>query len=784
MKRTILAGVLVVVAAAGWRVAEACAPDFFRAVFSYVRHPDLPRTEFINGRLGVLQPTFARSYLVIAFRYLNDIGMSPREREQARDYYKDRETRSWDHTGTDWPARWRTVRAQVAAPPPPKTTLITGGQLAYDPETHAFALNCAEDAFRVAVHTLEARRSRFGAGSRAVRSWVEAQDLVFRNCDGDEPAIPQESSTADLPSLIRSDRDYQIAAANFYAGNYELALDRFRRISRDTASPWNTISRYLVVRTLLRLTDDPKAAVQSGAQLQTEAQAILSDRTLSPIHGMTWNLVERAGIRERDQVYFQDLARLLSSKGQDDGLREELWNYTDMYDHVIGEGDPNPIYGQSKTATVDVSTFREPELTDWIFNFQSRDSSVFNHCLARWRETHSPAWLLAAISHTSAAKAKTTGLLDDAATVPENSPAYLTARFHLLRMTEELGDRAAARAALDSLLAGSALKGLPSSINLFRGLRMLAAPTFEDFVNFATRKPVMITLQMNAGEVPNFFYEEQIRSRPAPTELLDVDATQVLNRATPFRLLKWVALDAPLSTELKKETLITALTRGLMLGKDLSEIVEALASAEPDIVPYRAAYLNESGEEGRQFAAAFLLLHHPEARPYLASGIARQSRPGKLDPYRDNWWCPMDIQMELDSRANTIDRWYMATPNRLQSSAAHAVPEFLDRNASEESVKEMEQLGKLSAATDFLGGIVLAHAKAHPSDARIPEALYWVVRAGHYGCADTYTWKTTRTAFRVLQQQYGKTSWAKRTPTWFKNDFDIRQEFKSRESER
>jgi hypothetical protein len=309
-------------------------------------------------------------------------------------------------------------------------------------------------------------------------------DLVFRKCDGDKAEIPQEAS-ADLPPLIRADREYQIAAAHFYAGNYQAALDRFRRIGQDPSSPWNTISRYLVARTLLRMTD---------AQFQTEAQAILSDPKLASIHGMTWNLVERAGIRERDQVYFRDLARLLSMSGQDDGLREELWNYTDMYDHVIGEADPNAIFRPFKPASADISRFRDADLTDWIFSFQSRESAVFSHCLGRWHQTRSLAWLLAALSHTNAAAAKGTGLLEAASAIPEDSSAYLTARLHLLRMYEELGDRSSARDGLDALLSGATLKDLPSSINLFRGLRMLASSTLDDFLRFAMRRPVMVTV--------------------------------------------------------------------------------------------------------------------------------------------------------------------------------------------------------------------------------------------------------------------------------------------------
>jgi hypothetical protein len=110
---------------AGWWLARACAPDFLVAVFSYYRHPDLPRTEFIDGRLGVLQPSFARSYLIVAYRYLNGVGLSAGEREQARDYYKDRATRDWDGTGTDWASAWQYARARIQSPKAPKVRLIT-----------------------------------------------------------------------------------------------------------------------------------------------------------------------------------------------------------------------------------------------------------------------------------------------------------------------------------------------------------------------------------------------------------------------------------------------------------------------------------------------------------------------------------------------------------------------------------------------------------------------------------------------------------------------------------
>ena len=58
MKRIALLAALALAAGGVWRVARACAPDFYRAVFTYVRHPDLTRGAFVDGRLGVMQPTF------------------------------------------------------------------------------------------------------------------------------------------------------------------------------------------------------------------------------------------------------------------------------------------------------------------------------------------------------------------------------------------------------------------------------------------------------------------------------------------------------------------------------------------------------------------------------------------------------------------------------------------------------------------------------------------------------------------------------------------------------
>jgi len=38
--------------------------------FKFQNHPDLPFVDFASGKLGVLQPTYARSYLYVAYRQM------------------------------------------------------------------------------------------------------------------------------------------------------------------------------------------------------------------------------------------------------------------------------------------------------------------------------------------------------------------------------------------------------------------------------------------------------------------------------------------------------------------------------------------------------------------------------------------------------------------------------------------------------------------------------------------------------------------------------------------
>jgi Glycosyltransferase family 28 N-terminal domain len=111
-------------------------------------------------------------------------------------------------------------------------------------------LNCTDGAFVTAIATLKARTRTWGVQSAELQEWARGQDAVFSNCSktGTMPAPVQ----ANWSALLRQDRAYQIAAAEFYTGNFDRARDDFAAIGNDRSSPWSRWGEYLAARAEVR----------------------------------------------------------------------------------------------------------------------------------------------------------------------------------------------------------------------------------------------------------------------------------------------------------------------------------------------------------------------------------------------------------------------------------------------------------------------------------------------------------------------------------------------------
>src|SRR6267143_2495160 len=322
--KALLALALMVSVSFIWpRRAQACGPFFTDAIFVYSKHPDLPFENFAVGKLGVLQTKWARSYLVAVYHNLAGNGLIPNDARDIKALWNDRLNNAWESHDDAWIKKWTEARKAVpglAAPPE-----IKAYRNREKPHEYESYLNCQQDAFENAEATLNARIKRFSAESAAVRDWVGAQDKVFANC-GQGKQVP-EAAGADPDSLVRADRAYQIAAANFYATNFDEARQQFDSIAQDKSSPWRDKTGYLAARSLLRkgsLADKGEDGRPALAEAETRLSAVLKDSSLATSHHAAKRLLNLVRLRLHPEETLHEIAHALMKKDASPDFNQDV----------------------------------------------------------------------------------------------------------------------------------------------------------------------------------------------------------------------------------------------------------------------------------------------------------------------------------------------------------------------------------------------------------------------------------------------------------------------------
>jgi hypothetical protein len=195
------------------------------------------------------KPTFRRSVLIAAYRYLGGGSFSADEQRDLVDLWK--ATIDRDYTQTDevtpvvkaWLEKRKAVVGKEEKVPAVYVERSYGG---YD-----FFPNCSINVFEVATETLGDRISSHGPNDPGVQNWLNGQDEVFQKLLKRQ-THSQTTFRAVPPEWLEKDRAYQQGAAEFYSLDFRNAKKHFAEIAQDTQSPWQETADYLVARTLIR----------------------------------------------------------------------------------------------------------------------------------------------------------------------------------------------------------------------------------------------------------------------------------------------------------------------------------------------------------------------------------------------------------------------------------------------------------------------------------------------------------------------------------------------------
>jgi hypothetical protein len=722
---------------------RACGPFFTDAIFVYTKHPDFPLERFAQGQLGVIQPSYARSYLFAAYRNLIGEELSATESSELQSLWDDRLKLGWGLDDGAWIKTWNAARATVSGiGAPPQISVFRNRAKPHEYQSY---LNCQQDAFENAAATLAERIKQYGADSTEVRNWLAAQDTVFANC-GEGQHIP-EPAIQSADGQVLADRAYQIAAANFYAGNFEAATKQFDEIGGSRSSPWRDRAPYLAARALVR-----KASLaekeEDGKPALAEAETRLKKIPGASMNLAAARLLNLVRLRLHPEQKLDELARLIIKKDASANFKQDVWDFTTLLDKFLGEEG----YDSSKQSVP--AALRSADLTDWILNLQDSSDGALPHALERWEKTHSLAWLVAAMTNATGNTPNLQSLLDAARHLDYVSPAFASVTFHHVRLLSEGGRHGEARQILNRILSENRPKLPASAVNLFLSQRQTLAQNLEEFLQSAQRVPAGFSDDSDGREIP----EEESAAKETTKgsqSFFNVDSTNVLNQAMPLGILGDAAVSRTLAANLRRDVAQAAFMRASLLDdrESAARVAGLLEDLNPEMKSLVTAYQRAATADARRFAGAYLALKFPGLRPYVTAGVGRGTPLGELDSYRDNWWC-----VEPPQSGSAVE----GEGKRIKA------PAFL-AGVQPVAWKQLAALQALGPAPNYLSRTVIAWANENPADPRAPEALHLAVKATRYGCTDKETGRWSKAAFDLLHRRYPNTTWAKQTKYWFKD---------------
>lgn len=711
------AGIAAIILLGIPQIGDSCGPFF--ATMEFTTYHGLVPADLAAGHPGVVRSHFWRRDLLLSYREFSGVPV------RSGDDLSAPSEPAWNRA-----KGWIEARRGVPGAPPldqvqPNRNLPGGNFQQYP--------NCLDGAFTNAAETLKKRIAQWGPASPKTAEWLRGQDQVFQNCANGE-AIPAALPGAD-PDLA-ADRQYQIAAAEFYSEHYDRAEADFDRIAAQADSPWRAIAPYLAARACLRhatIGNVPAKFEEAAARLN----AILKDPAQTPWRESAAVLLDFIHAHTQPQARLVELGNQLLQPDSGPRLSRILTDYTWIWDHL------EESKGQLPTAQSDVA--------NWIEVFQHGDTSGID-----WSAHHALPWLLSALVWLPPQNASSADLLRAAHAVPPDSPGYASVVYYGVLRQIRAGEIDAARQ-----WAGDALPKTKSqaAVNLLRAERLRMARDWPEFLHFATRIPVGET---NFDSADESLSDDDAKSNPVA---FDRDATSSLNSATPLDLWIDAAQSREIPARLQSDIAQAGWVRAVLLenGDAARTLARRLLQLKPGLASEMQKYLAETDPAAARFTAVFLMLRTPGLTPDLRPGFPRNDPVSGRDPFRDNWWLLDDKTGPPEPDIANHDALYDLYPG-----GKSVPPDFLPKPKRTAGEAERSKLLERTAnGVNYLCQQAIAWSKSHPRDPRVPQALHQAVLATRYGMTDKSSSAFSKQAFDILHRQYPDSEWTKQTKYWY-----------------
>lgn len=713
--------------------------------------PDIPLDRFQAGELGVIQPGMRRVYLYTAWRAFS-LGSRVTASPGTQGGLARADGSVFDHGWTqDDDTPYQPLLARVAA---------LMHQPANEYSVHRM-MACPRPATRYALDVFNSASARPDATPARVDGWVQAQYKVALACQAADdqrysygerkapPLVAPAPVATDEPLYWRQLNDYQRAAWAFQAEHYADSTALFEHIGATPGHPMHALGAYLALRSEVRRA---LAAGIKGVDLaQREAQAraleqrgsaILADASLAPMHEPTRALLRsmRAGLTPETRL--DELNRYLDKPDADPFAQDRLGDWSVLMN------DAQPQQVQALRAG--------HEFIDWIETVRGCTGLTSNpacepagaHALARWRQTRSRPWLVAALMLPQSPEPD---LMRAGLALPPDDPAWVTVRYHLARLTRLAGKPDEARAIADGVLQRQLS---PGTRNLLREERFAVATSVPDAAGYLLRTNVDYAKSAARSEAPSASERESAREI-----MVDDDGLAWLNLGLPVAGMIELARQPQLPPALRARIAGAAWIRATLLDKvDEGRPAGALLA---QLAPVSAGAVARYDHAASNLERRHIVLAEA-VRVGLHAQLDMDSQPVApvaADEATASAWC----SFKTGDAAAEPGVYHEFEP----PAFAWRFPDMPDTGHADLRHAELARLGAMKTATGVTGDDVLAWAASHPEDPDLPWLLHVVVMSTRGGCLDPDSPALSRTAWNLLHKRYAGSEWADKTPYFY-----------------
>lgn len=786
--------------------AKACAPELAFAILINGNHPDLPLKLFAGGNIGIVQPGWAKSYLVVAYRQLSGKPLSKLEQDSIVKLWHQRikgESRYDSEVFVDNKDAYLKLRAKAIGANPKDNA-----EVYWKMDSYAYQNGVGESAFVFANETLNNLLKQYPPKSQQIRDWVKAQDDIFGISGRKEavPIIPAALPKNSAPLLLDA-RNYQIASANFYLKKFDQAASMFQSLSEKPNSFFQKVSSYMVLRSnanQILIGNGTGDAQAVSAQLQKAADNAtrVSDREdildlLRPISFLNQSASDvvktlatkiNDGTSKRFGRDVGDLTFLLGGNAPLSGLAVQGPTGAASSDSATttdSKSDNGSSNGRNSVATAhDMADFvcnmQKSSNDIWLDSNESKekakreDLNAAKHAREMWGKTKSAVWLVAALSGLGLRLQDDKELYDAANSISESSPAYLTCKFYVVDSLISSGKRVEARKLLQPILAASNLP--PTTRNLFSMQMAASSESLPEYLKYSVLNAPEILNSSSDLVSTKFQKREAANVFQTDIPALDSDMAADLSRNAPFSTWMQFAQSQNTPAEFKPVIVRTAWIRAQLLQKnnEAAKLEAALAATNPSLTSAVNKIKNSPAGPARQFAIACLVLRNYGMSPYLRGGIERHGEQlGEFDYYNNNFWVPI----ANDEKASEKDNFYAYNDtvgyvgdsevrNKMkqywQPGLERLLSDIEKKNAYEERLVILK-----NHPSRYFGQTVLDWAKTHPSDPDVPEMLYRVVKLPKWTEVTPVGSEFSKKAYFALHKAYPGNPWTKKAVCYY-----------------